>query len=102
MQSASVGVAQRSAGSGVNDAVTVWSAYISNTQVVPVPLQSPPQPAKVCVASFQLAVRVTGMPSVCVVAPAGLTLPPAPGRDGQGVGRERGERGDRGDRCRGE
>ena len=38
-------------------------------------LQSPPQPPKVCVASFQLAVSVTSSPSYCVDVP-GVTLPP--------------------------
>ena len=36
------------------------------------------QPAKVWVASFQLAVSVTSDPSRCVVVPVGSTLPPAP------------------------
>ena len=60
MQLGSVGVGQRSAGSGVNAAVTLAFAYISNTQVDAAPLQSPDQPPNVWVASFQLAVRVTG------------------------------------------
>ena len=42
------------------------------------PLQWPPQPAKVWVASFQLAVSVTSDASRCVVVPVGSTLPPAP------------------------
>ena len=62
----------------MNAAVTLAFAYISSTQVVAVPLQLPPQPAKVCVASFQLVVRVTGTPLVCVVVPGGLMLPPSP------------------------
>ena len=40
------------------------------------PVQAPPQPVNVCVASFQLAVSVTSAPPYCVVVPDGLTLPP--------------------------
>ena len=78
MQLASVGDVQRSAGSGVNAAVTLAFAYISRVQVVSEPEQSPDQPPNVWVASFQLAVSGTSESSSCVVAPAGLTLPPGP------------------------
>ena len=78
MQSVAVVVAQRSAGRAANVAVTLLSANIVSTQVKAVPLsaQSPPQPLKVCVASFQLAVSVTSESSACVVVPPGSTLPP--------------------------
>ena len=76
MQSAAVVVAQRSAGSAANVAVTVLAASISSAHVVSLPLQSPLQPVKVCVASSQLAVSVTCVPPFWVVVPVGLTVPP--------------------------
>ena len=56
MQLASVGLTAQRVGRqfGVNVAVTLWSAYSSSVQVVAAPEQSPLQPAKVWVASFQL------------------------------------------------
>ena len=82
MQSAAVGVKQRSDGSGVNDAGRdrrICCAYISTVHVVAVPLQAPAQLARVWVASFQLAVSVTSAASSSVNAPTRSTLPPAAG-----------------------
>ena len=79
MQSSAVGVEQRSDGSGVNDGETVASAYISMVQVVAVLPQAPLQPARVWVASFQLAVSVTSAASSNVIVPTRSTLPPAAG-----------------------
>ena len=53
------------------------------------PLQSPPQPAKVWVASFQLAVSVTSEALGVRGRARGINAAAGPGGDGQGVGRQR-------------